>query len=178
MEEAAHHIQKIQESLESKKEHVQSQLYKAQLVLESCVETVLIGKLGNCGPLAKPLGELWTFPVNHVPLAALLTLGKHRIKVASWSVSNQIHQKSTNTATRRLIGSAKTEYQEATTPESRIIQKVKEMLQKNFDLLCLQGCWPELLEQMRDLRAYSRFEMHCGGEEQDKSREAVESTIH
>jgi predicted Fe-Mo cluster-binding NifX family protein len=152
-------------------------LQKAQLLLESSVETVLISKLGSLKfPMAKRLGELWKFPSDHPPIAAVLTLGKHSIKVASWNVLNRNYYKYIEQDTQGLKGSEISTYHEAGTRENKIIEKIQEMLQKDFHILCLQECWPELLEQLKGALAHhghhGHHEMECSGQEQDKNQEA------
>ena len=132
-------------------------LLKAQMLLESCVETVLINKLGSFKfPVAKRLGELWTFPSDHPPIAAVLTLGNHSIKVASWNVLNRNYYK----------------YEKGR--ENRIVEKIEEMLGKGFELLCLQECWPEFLKHLGETlkERQPEFLMRCSGEEADKNQEA------
>lgn len=149
-------------------------LQKAQLLLESSVETVLISKLGSLKfPMAKRLGELWKFPSDHPPIAAVLTLGKHSIKVASWNVLNRNYYKYIEQDTQGLKGSEISTYHEAGTRENKIIEKIQEVLQKEFHILCLQECWPELLEQLKGaLGHHGHHEMECSGQEQDKNQEA------
>ena len=131
------------------KDMLRTFLHKAQLLLESCVETVLIGKLGSFEvPVAKPLGKLWTFPSDHPPIAAMLKLGENSIKVASWNVLNRNYYKYIDKDTQGLKGSEITMQHEAGTRESKIIEKIEEMLQNDFRILCLQECWPELLQQL------------------------------
>ena len=153
-------------------------LRKAQLLLESCVETVVISKLGSFEfPVAKRLGELWQFPSDHPPIAAKLTLGKCSINVASWNVLNRHYYKYIDADTQGLKGSQITtlhEEREAETRENVIIEKIQEMLLKtNIHILCLQECWPELVAELKAALGESlQFEMLCSGDEQDKNTEA------
>ena len=156
------------------KDMLRTFLRKAQLLLESCVETVLIGKLGSFEvPVAKPLGKLWTFPSDHPPIAAMLKLGENSIKVASWNVLNRNYYKSIDKDTQGLKDSEITLQHEAGTRESKIIEKIEEMLQNDFRILCLQECWPELLQQLGEAleERQPEVQMRCSGE--DKNQEAV-----
>ena len=156
------------------KEDMLQKLHKAQLLLDSCVEAVLINQLGSFkSPVAERLGELWKFPSDHPPVGADLKLAKHSIKAVSWNVLNKNYYEYIVADTQGLKGSEITTYHEAGTREGKIVEKIQEMLQKNFQILCLQECWPELLEQLKGaLREHRGFEMHCSGEEQDKNQEA------
>ena len=150
-------------------------LHKAQLLLESCVETVVISKLGSFEfPVAKRLGELWQFPSDHPPIAAKLTLGERTIKVASWNVLNRNYYKYIDADTQGLKGSQITTLHEAETRENIIIAKIKKMLLKTYiHMLCLQECWPELVAELKAALGESlQFEMICSGDEQDKNQEA------
>ena len=156
------------------KDMLRTFLRKAQLLLESCVETVLIGKLGSFEvPVAKPLGKLWTFPSDHPPIAAMLKLGENSIKVASWNVLNRNYYKYIDKDTQGLKGSEITMQHEAGTRESKIIEKIEEMLQNDFRILCLQECWPELLQQLGEAleERQPEVQMRCSGE--DKNQEAI-----
>ena len=150
-------------------------LHKAQLLLESCVETVVISKLGSFEfPVAKRLGELWQFPSDHPPIAAKLTLGERTIKVASWNVLNRNYYKYIDADTQGLKGSQITTLHEAERRESTIVEKIQEMLLKtNIHILCLEECWPELIAELKAaLGENLLFEMLCSGDEQDKNQEA------
>ena len=150
-------------------------LRKAQLLLESCVETVVISKLGSFEfPVAKRLGELWQFPSDHPPIAAKLTLGERTIKVASWNVLNRNYYKYIDADTQGLKGSQITTCHEAKTREKVTVEKIEEMLlQKKIRILCLQECWPEILAELKEaLGEDPRFRMHCAGQEDDKNQEA------
>ena len=153
-------------------------LRKAQLLLESCVETVVISKLGSFEfPVAKRLGELWQFPSDHPPIAAKLTLGECSINVASWNVLNRNYYKYIDADMQGLKGSQITtlhEEREAETRENVIIEKIQEMLLKtNIHILCLQECWPELVAELEAALGESlQFELICSGDEQDKNKEA------
>ena len=156
------------------KDMLRTFLRKAQMLLESCVETVLIGKLGSFEvPVAKPLGKRWTFPSDHPPIAAMLKLGENSIKVASWNVLNRNYYKYIDKDTLGLKGSEITMQHEAGTRESRIIEKIEEMLQNDFRILCLQECWPELLQQLGEAleERQPEVQMRCSGE--DKNQEAI-----
>ena len=151
-------------------------LQKAQLLLESCVEAVVISKLGSFEfPVAKRLGELWQFPSDHPPIAAKLRLGKYAINVASWNVLNRNYYKYIDADTQGLKGSQITTLHEAERRESTIVEKIEEvLLRKNFHILCLQECWPELLAQLKEALGGTRqFEIHCTGQEDDKNQEAL-----
>eukprot|EP00435_Cladocopium_sp_Y103_P064114 s86_g25.t1 len=160
-----------------KEKEMSGKLLKTQLLLESCAETVLINKLGLFEvPLAKPLGELWKFPSDHPPIAAVLTLGNHSIKVASWNVLNRNYYKYIEANTQGLRGSEITTYHvHKDGRESKIVEKIEEMLGKGFDILCLQECWPTLLKQLGEALRERRsdFQMRSSGEEADKNKEAI-----
>ena len=150
-------------------------LHKAQLLLESCVETVVISKLGSFElPVAKRLGKLWQFPSDHPPIAAKLTLGECSLKVASWNVLNRNYYKYIDADTQGLKGSQITTLHEAERRESTIVEKIQEMLLKtNIHILCLEECWPELIAELKAaLGENLLFEMLCSGDEQDKNQEA------
>ncbi|CAL1151551.1 unnamed protein product, partial [Cladocopium goreaui] len=151
-------------------------LHKAQLLLESCVETVVISKLGSFElPVAKRLGKLWQFPSDHPPIAAKLTLGECSLKVASWNVLNRNYYKYIDADTQGLKGSQITTLHEAERRESTIVEKIQEMLLKtNINILCLQECWPELIAELKAaLGENLLFEMLCSGDEQDKNQEVI-----
>jgi hypothetical protein len=150
-------------------------LHKAQLLLESCVEPVVISKLGSFEfPVAKRLGELWQFPSDHPPIAAKLTLAEHPLNVASWNVLNRNYYKYIDADTQGLKGSQITTLHEAETRENVIIEKIQEMLLKtHIHILCLQECWPELIAELKEALGESlQFKMICSGDEQDKNQEA------
>ena len=162
------------EAAKEKNMMLRASLRKAQLLLESCVETVLIAKLGSFEvPVAKPLGELWTFPSDHPPIAATFKLGENSIKVVSWNVLNRNYYKYIDKNTQGLKGSEITVQHEAGRRERKMIEKIEEMLQNDFRILCLQECWPELLQQLRGALEERQPEVQMLCSEEDKNQEAI-----
>eukprot|EP00438_Fugacium_kawagutii_P005066 Skav200537 [mRNA] locus=scaffold676:51852:52613:+ [translate_table: standard] len=162
-----------------KEESIETDLHKAQLMLESCIETVIINKLGSLGfpKVAEKLGTLWQFPSDHPPIGAELALGKcDPIRAASWNVLNRHYYKHIATDTQGLNGSQITTSHEAESErrETKIVERIKEMLEKGIHILCLQECWPEFLEQLSmALDSMAQFEMYCSGQKEDKNQEAI-----
>ena len=151
---------------------------KAQLLLESSVETCLISELGSFqSPVAARVGHLWKFPSDHPPIAAMLMVKGVHIKTASWNVLNRHYYKYIDLDTQGLKGSEITKHHEAETREKSIIQKIQEMLENQFHVLSLQECWPELLEQLQatlsEKPGLQMFQIICSGQEQDKNQEAI-----
>ncbi|CAE7380366.1 NLRC3 [Symbiodinium sp. CCMP2592] len=127
-------------------------LSKAEDLLEASVELVLVNWLRSFQtPLARPLHDEWTFPSDHLPIAAKLAIKCREktanIRLCSWKL---IH---------RVSGSL---FSEAAR-EMQILDNVKNMLLHPTcpkQLLCLQGCWPKLLEKIDEwLRGQGSFSM-------------------
>lgn len=172
-------LESIQEALKYIAEDAsadEKRLCKAQLLLESCVETVLISELGSFeSPVAKRLGGRWEFPSDHPPIAANLSLRKHSIKVVSWNVLNRHYYKYIDLDTQGLKDSLITRLHQEGSREVEIVRRIREMMGKDFRIVCLQECWPELLIDLQkdlDQGPTPKFHMACTGQSTDKNQEA------
>ncbi|CAK9025248.1 Protein NLRC3 [Durusdinium trenchii] len=173
-------LESIQEALKYIAEDAsadEKRLCKAQLLLESCVETVLISELGSFeSPVAKRLGGRWEFPSDHPPIAANLSLRKHSIKVVSWNVLNRHYYKYIDLDTQGLKDSLITRLHQEGSREVEIVRRIREMMGKDFRIVCLQECWPELLIDLQkdlDQGPTPKFHMACTGQSTDKNQEVI-----
>ena len=150
-----------------------------QDLLECCVEVVVVNKLGGFSrPVSTALQERWTFPSDHPPIGASISTCcglKVDINLASWNVLNQNYMKYIKKNTQGLERSRIAEISEAERQEA-IYMKVARMLihpEKPKHVVCLQECWPQLLEFFRRMLP-EQFELLTTGEQGKKNVEAMQ----
>ncbi|CAE7811566.1 NLRC3 [Symbiodinium necroappetens] len=109
--------------------HVKKELVRVQELLEASSAAVLWNKLRTLSaPITRPLGHRWEFPSRHLPVGAEVTFAAKTLRIASWCIC----EPDDDSASLNL---------------EAITQVALELLSKK-DILCLQGCWPELLEML------------------------------
>ncbi|CAE7037298.1 NLRC3 [Symbiodinium sp. CCMP2592] len=155
-----HLFQRLPEGSENDDE-LKHRLEEAADLLEAGVECTLNLWLGSfTTAITRPLHEEWEFPSGHLPIGAEVVTSVHGqqaepIYMCSWNVQDL-----------GLGISAKREGR-----QQSIFNLVFEMLQHptnpdiHVHLLCLHGCWPELLEQIgaRLTQVEEPFEMQSSG---------------
>ncbi|CAE7216294.1 NLRC3 [Symbiodinium sp. CCMP2456] len=169
-------------------ELVEKGLQEVQELLEACVELVLMNRLGSFlhfpHPLVEPLHEKWDFVSDHLPVGArlrskgALALGKD-LYVVSWNVLNHHFLEHIEKDLQGLRGSSIHRASKMSMKRVRqIVDAVKTMLNRQSEMpkaiVCLQGCWPELLGvlewELRDLHFAVR---RTGRELSQKNQEAI-----
>ena len=124
-----------------------TRLWHVQGLLEACVEHALMSWLSaesafRC-PLVQDLREKWDFVSAHPPIAASVTWARKNsgpgpeIYVASWNLSRDDHISVPHWVQESIMES--------------MLQKVFEVLCHETHpkaILCLQGCQPELLQEL------------------------------
>ena len=128
-------------------------LEEAQDLLEAGVECALNLWLGSfTTAITRPIHEEWELPSGHLPIGAEVIytpLGKP-IYVRSWNVQG--------------LNGCRISAQRGGCHQS-IFNVVFEMLRHSayrMDVLCLQGCWPDLLTHVQQ-QIEESFEMQCTG---------------
>ncbi|CAE7470683.1 nphp3 [Symbiodinium natans] len=132
-------------------------LQEARNGLEACVELTVISWLGSFPRVTKPLSAQWDFPSDHLPIATKICCGSVAgfgcIYVASWQVLNMNLVPRIQTDEKGLDGSGITTWS-AEERQKQIVTIVEEMLLPNgrrrHMILCLQGCWRQLLHDIAD----------------------------
>ncbi|CAE7483242.1 NLRC3 [Symbiodinium necroappetens] len=137
-------------------ELVEKGLQEVQELLEACVELVLMNQLGSSWHfphhLVEPLRDKWDFVSDHLPVGAglrkgALGLGKE-LYVVSWNVLNHHFLEHIEKDLQGLRGSSIHRAERV----GQIVDAVKTMLDRQSEMpkaiVCLQGCWPELLGEL------------------------------
>ncbi|CAE7383523.1 NLRC3 [Symbiodinium sp. CCMP2592] len=114
---------------------LERKLKEGQDLLEGCVEFALNQWLGSFRTqLTRSLHEHWEFPSGHLPIGAEV----ESIRVCSWHLqslsSSRISSRSHEGHQQSIVG--------------LIIAMLRDSKSRKH-VLCLQGCWQELLEQVR-----------------------------
>ncbi|CAK9072127.1 unnamed protein product [Durusdinium trenchii] len=137
-------------------EKVMDVLKQVEELMSCCVELVIINWLGDrskfTSPVSKALQDGWVFPSDHLPIGCSIMTevggSKATFNVASWNVLNQRYMKDVlNDAQGLKCSSLAT--QSVGDRKKVICTKVVEMLEHSDfhkHILCLQGCWPALLD--------------------------------
>ncbi|CAE7837755.1 NLRC3 [Symbiodinium sp. CCMP2592] len=125
------------------------ELNRSSTVLKACVECMLNHWLGRFPhPVTRPLLEDWTFPSSHLPIGTAVA---ETFVVCSWNVQNGIADE------KSLSDSRITELREKRAPG--IVKIIHKMIRppdcrghdtpwREKHILCLQGCWPRLLNMI------------------------------
>ncbi|CAE7380243.1 ANK3 [Symbiodinium sp. CCMP2592] len=168
-------------------ELVEKMLKELQELLEACVELVLMNRLGSFlhfpDPLVEPLHGKWDFVSDHLPVGARLcgkgTWHGKDLFVVSWNVLNHHFLEHIEKDLQGLRGSSINPASKMSMKRVRqIVDAVKTMLDRQSEMpkaiVCLQGCWPELLGvlewALRDLHFAVR---RTGRELSQKNQEAI-----
>ncbi|CAE7753203.1 NLRC3, partial [Symbiodinium necroappetens] len=138
-------------------EQVEKVLQEVQELLEACVELVLMNRLGSMlhfpSPLVEPLHDKWDFVSDHLPVGARLrkAMGLEKdLYVVSWNVLNHHFLEHIEKDLQGLRGSSIHRASKMSMKRVRlIVDAVKTMLDRQSEMpkaiVCLQGCWPELV---------------------------------
>ncbi|CAE7231166.1 unnamed protein product, partial [Symbiodinium microadriaticum] len=130
-------------------------LREIQELLACCVEVVSINILSTSRlPLAGGLQESWTHPSDHIPVGArlLIQLAKDakevEVNVVTWNVLNTHYMEYIYADTQGLKKSRLATMGEEARLEE-LARRVIELMENHAcpkHVVCLQECWPELLD--------------------------------
>ncbi|CAK8997736.1 unnamed protein product [Durusdinium trenchii] len=155
-------------------------LHQVQDLMSCCVEVVVSNWLGDqtrfTSPVSKALHGRWTFPSDHPPIGCRISdKSGMNLHLVSWNVLNQRYMKYILNDSQGLKGSnicSQSEEERTDDICGKVMQIIqKEELERRVGIVCLQECWPALLNRLRG-RMPSRLEL-LRADEEVRNQEAI-----